>query len=102
VGKLETSTTTSQGKPRILAFRVTPYRRVHLEKLIVAEMRKILSRVCGTRRFITVFTESATKLYQEPDESGQNLPALFPYDPFQHYPIYAYVFKGILPSGLIT
>jgi hypothetical protein len=37
---------TSQGKPRILAFNIISYRRVHLEKLIVAEMCKILPSAC--------------------------------------------------------
>lgn len=45
-----------------ISIYVTSYIRVHLEKLIVAEMRKILPSGCGTSLFITVFTESVTKL----------------------------------------
>jgi hypothetical protein len=32
----------------------------------------------GTPRFITMFTDPATGLYPEPDESSTHLPTLFP------------------------
>jgi hypothetical protein len=62
-GKMKDSTITSQAKPQILEFQVISYTGAHLKNQIFAEMRKTLTGVCGTRRFIAGFTLSAIKLY---------------------------------------
>jgi hypothetical protein len=56
---------------------LTPWGRVHLEKLIVTQLvKKFLAQLVkklpafyGTRRFITVFRRPALGPYPEPDES---------------------------------
>jgi hypothetical protein len=48
---------------------LTPWKTVHVEKLIVAQVVKKFPAFHGTRRFITVFTTALHRFLMKPDHS---------------------------------
>jgi len=84
------SVTSVKRYPHMLAYLLTPWSRVLLEKLAGFQLVKKFPAFHGTRRFITAFT-SARHLSQSSVSSIQSIPPL-PEDSSEYYsPIYAWV-----------
>jgi hypothetical protein len=57
-------------------YRLTPWSRILLQKLIVPHLVKKFPAFYGTQRFITVFTTACHLALSEPDESTPHSPNL--------------------------